>query len=136
MSNLYVLGALKIFTYDEMLTIAQSNKSRAALKKAAGAELVVWEDDSASVDEAIVPEGKVLAFKRKDEGDGGEEVESADTELLFWQRNHAPRGGSKEVVKGYKKATETFMVKTKDVEGKEKISFAATHGVLINKKQA
>ena len=37
---------------------------------------------------------------------------------------------------GYKAATNLFVIKSKDLEGKSKIRFAATNGVLVDKKQA
>lgn len=37
---------------------------------------------------------------------------------------------------GYKSATNLFVIKTKDLEGKSKIKFASTNGVLVDKKQA
>ena len=42
----------------------------------------------------------------------------------------------KDAFKGYEKSTEMYVVKTTTHDGKDKLRFAATDGVLINKKQA
>jgi len=39
-------------------------------------------------------------------------------------------------VNGYKKSADMYVVKTTEVDGKEKIRIASTRGVLIDKKQA
>ena len=41
-----------------------------------------------------------------------------------------------DAFKGYRKSTEMYVVKTPTHEGKDKIRFASTNGVLVNKKQA
>ena len=135
MNNAYVLSALKIFTQDYMLSIAQTSQSRAALRKAAGEELVGWHEDRPySPKRGVESEARILEFPRASVGAKGEESDS--NLLFFWQRSHRPDNLKEEFIEGYRKATEIYMVKTKDQEGKQKIRFASTHGVLVNKKQA
>lgn len=160
MSKSYVLQALKIFGFEEMLKLSQTGQVKSVLmKKAAGAELIVWDD-------APEPEGhkhqdeaskdNVLPFK-KQFGPASEvsepiadphlpefkpSEESANfysSEFMLWQRelskdNTAPL--KKDAVRGYARSTEMYVVKTPTIEGKEKIRFAETNGILVNKKQA
>lgn len=132
------------------------------MKKAAGQELISWSDaseleESPSELEARSPDN-ILPFQKslrnpvsplpqksepKEESAPGEEADiphlvSAD--FILWQRelSRDPNGGmqTKEAVKGYSKATEMYVVKTPSADGKDKIRFASTQGVLVNKKQA
>jgi hypothetical protein len=157
----FVLNALRIIGLEEILKLSQAALIKPViLKKAAGEELVVWDDASA-------PEGskppmadpvlaKVLPFKksisefeqaieprlapaelaRPDEAP----INIQSTELILWGRELGKdlSGPSlkKNGVKEYNKSADVYVVKTSALEGKEKFRFAATNGVLVNKKQA
>lgn len=156
----YVLRALKILGLEEMLKLSEVlHVKQVPLKKAAGEELIVWDD--AVEPQASPPsrdrskdkeEGKVLAFPKKTINDlaplsedppPSEEEEAPSflsSDLVLWQREIAKHTGDNihrlDAFKGYKKSTEMYVVKTPGPEGKDKIRFASTNGVLINKKQA
>lgn len=150
----FVLQALRILVPEEILKLSEVLQERVQLKKAAGQELIFWEDDlpgqnaSSSGQQA---EAKVLEFPRKsildltpeveEEIDGEEEKSTLlSSELVLWQREIARSTGDaihkKDAFKGYKKSTEMYVVKTSDQEGKDKIRFASTNGILVNKRQA
>lgn len=151
----FVLRALKILGLEEMLKLSEVlHVKQAPLKKAAGEELVVW-DDSESIHELPKKtrpkeEAKILEFPKKTladlapepelEGKEGEDSGLLHSEVVLWQREITRQTGDtvhkKDAFKGYRKATEMYVVKTSDVDGKDKIRFASTNGVLINKKQA
>jgi hypothetical protein len=125
------------------------------LKKAAGEDLVVWDDTPAKVARPKVQEdAQILNFPKKNISSLAPLVEEPVTEkpqesepsnllnseVVLWQREiskHATDEVHKlDAFKGYKKSTEMYVVKTPNNEGKDKIRFASTNGVLINKKQA
>lgn len=155
----FVLQALKILGLEEMLKLSEVlHVKHAPLKKAAGEELIVWDDSierpvKQTASSGDRPEAKILSFPKKTIADIAppvapdappeEENEHSSlitSELVLWQREIA-RGNEGNVqkldaFKGYHKATEMYVVKTPTIEGKDKIRFAETKGVLINKKQA
>lgn len=155
--SLFVLRALKILGLDEMLKLSEVlHVKQAPLKKAAGEELVVW-DDSEPVpkqQKRSNPEkdAKVLEFPKKTIADmasvpephsdlkEGEDSNLLNSEVVLWQKEISRQAGDsvhkKDAFKGYKKSTEMYVVKTSDIDGKDKIRFASTNGVLVNKKQA
>jgi hypothetical protein len=161
-SKSYVLKALKLLSLDEILKLATAVKVKSGLlKKAAGQELVSWEDspspDEARIDKNSLPPSPdfkapadILPFKRPEkkeeaiteENEGVKEHTSlVSGEFILWHREmnkDAAVGPSqtKEAIKGYMKSNEMYVVKTPSSDGKDKIRFAATQGVLINKKQA
>lgn len=159
MAKSFVLRALRVFGLEEMLNLAEARRVKNTLmKKAAGEELVVWDDvaEPVSKSKPHPPEvnDNVLPFQKKtsvyevealpdpslkdSSGEGESSLLSSD--FILWQRELTKDSGAplakKEAVKGYSKATEMYVVKTPDIEGKEKIRFASTNGVLVNKKQA
>lgn len=166
MAKSFVLKALRIFGLEEMLKLAESVRVKSvAPKKAAGGEFIIWDDASevpAAKGKTPRPdEDNVLPFKKNpspDLGPGerpephlpsqnvaGKEMEElpaefSSTDFLLWQRELSKDSGAplakKEAVKGYSKSTEMYIVKTPLEDGKEKIRFASTNGVLVNKKQA
>lgn len=81
----------------------------------------------------------VSAEKAKNEEDGLEVRKVITSDLLLWQREVARECGEAiqkdDAMKSYKKSTEMYVVKTQTKEGKEKIRFASTNGILVNKKQ-
>lgn len=153
--NSFVLRALKILGLEEMLKLSEVLQvKQVALKKAAGAEHIVWDD---AAEEQPRPsqekQAKILTFPKKSITDFNKLTEKAtdlpsdeashtllSTDMVLWQRGLA-RNAEETIHKlgafqGYKKATEIYVVKSNDLEGKEKIRFASTNGVLVNKKQA
>lgn len=152
----FVLRALKILGLPEILKLSEVlHSQQVPLKKAAGEEFIVW-DDAADLPPAKAPkdqaEAKVLPFPKKKIHDleplpeeplleSSEDCEGfLSADLVLWQREVSRSSGGKnhklEAFKGYKKTTEIYAVKTSEKEGKEKIRFASTNGVLVNKKQA
>lgn len=150
----FVLRALKILGLEEMLKLSAILQIKEpVLKKAAGDELIVWDDASVPVLEKKknTEDGKVLTFPKKTiqdmaklpepEGKPGEEPSSLlHSDLVLWQREISKQSGDNvhrlDAFKGYKKSTEMYVVKESSVDGKDKIRFASTNGVLVNKKQA
>jgi hypothetical protein len=63
----FVLRALRIFSLEEMLKLSQAKRTKTALfKKAAGEELVVWDDAPEPHKEQNQPEpNNVLPFSKK-----------------------------------------------------------------------
>lgn len=126
------------------------------LKRASGDGMIFWKDHKAAPPKkpkAPEKEGKVLAFARpemkaeppSEESEETSEEESKDgnllsAEVILLQREitrEATTANQKSSARaGYQRATEMYVVKTKSLDGKEKIHFASTNGVLINKKQA
>lgn len=149
----FVLQALKLLVPEEILKLSEVLNERIPLKKAAGEELIFWEDDLPATQTARTQqtEATVLEFPKKsildlapeiEEDVEGEEDKSnlLSSELILWQREIARSAGDnihkKDAFKGYKKSTEMYVVKSSDKEGKDKIRFASTNGILVNKKQA
>ena len=130
------------------------------LKKAAGEDLVTWDGPPVIRPKAEPQEAKILEFPKERsfqkeappeplvsvEAEGYTPSENPETPLLYssemmlWQRELTKESeallSKKEAGSSYKKATEMYVVKSQDPEGKEKIRFASTNGVLVNKKQA
>lgn len=161
MGKSFVLQALKIFGLEEMLKLSQTGQVKAGLmKKAAGAELIVWDDASEVEDrvQKVEPQkDNVLPFKKSPpppsaEADGpiqdphfvqGKPSEESQnfysSDFMLWQRELGREHSApvkKAAVSGYARSTEMYVVKTSTIEGKEKIRFADTNGILVNKKQA
>lgn len=149
----YVLRALKILGLEEMLKLSKVlQHQQGNLKKAAGDELVFWDDapqgrpSVEAKEEARIldfPKSKVAgeAPPKQDPVEKSEEVGALLTsDLVLWQRelsrSHADNVHKLDAVQGYKRSTEMYVVKTSGLDGKDKIRFASTNGVLINKKQA
>lgn len=150
----HVLQALKILGLEEVLKLSEVLKvKRVPLKKAAGEELVSWEEGAAArpIAREAEAEARVLAFPKKTAQEfaplpeAGPQVSDADvglesSELLLWQRETTRQideeQHKRDAISGYKKATEIYIVKSKSQDPQEKIRFAETSGVLINKKSA
>lgn len=155
----FVLRALNLYGLEEILKLSKAmNVKQVPLKKAAGEELIVW-DDAPGLDTpraSAAPEAKVLPFaKSKSPFISQEEIEEAKaleakkkeesstfltSELVLWQREISRDSEESiqklDAFKGYQRSTEMYVVKTQTLEGKEKIRFASTNGILVNKKQA
>lgn len=161
LKSLRILGLEEILKLSQALQAKQ-----VPLKKAAGEDLVVWDGppQKQKKNQEEAP-AKILEFpkKRSFEETGPEKeapVTAADlkpteeyvpheqkevphfvsSEMLLWQRELSKEVETsthkKDAMKGYQRATEMYVVKSQDHEGKEKIRFASTNGVLVNKKQA
>lgn len=161
MAKSYVLKALRIFGLEEMLKLSQSALVKPVMmKKAAGEDLIVWSDASEGEANAKAPEEKlavVLPFKKQlsDFAKISEPVSESDhlndstpessspiysSEFMLWNKELVKESSvpvlKKEAVKEYARSAEMYVVKTSTVEGKDKIRFASTNGVLVDKKQA
>jgi len=154
----FVLKALRILGLEEILKLSKAAFVKPVLmKRAAGEDLIVWNDapetQGIHVD-SDQPKGKVLPFKKnltdfpkssfnqeKAKEDSSEtHCNMQSTEYVLWNRDQNKDANSpvlkKEAAKEYARSTEMYVVKTSTVEGKEKIRFANTNGVLVDKKQA
>jgi len=152
----FALKALRILGLEEVLKLSEIlHERQVPLKKVAGDDFVGWNDaaDKKLQKRVVEPEpAKILAFPKKArelETYQEEVPENSHSEIpileeandaLLWQRE-ITRNNSQNISKlhafsGYKKATEMYVVKVPTAEGKDKITFAATAGVLVNKKQA
>jgi hypothetical protein len=154
--NPFVLKALKILGLEEMLKLAEILNSKAIpMKRAAGEDLVVWsepEGQTASKKKEPRPEGKILTFKSpkpteaeieaQAEGDKlkANPIHLVTADMMMWQKELTKDSEvslqKQEALNGYKKSAEMYVVKTTELNGKEKIRIASTRGVLVDKKQA
>jgi hypothetical protein len=157
----YVLKALRIFGLEEMLKLSKSALVKPVMmKKAAGEDLIVWSDAPEEETHAKAPEeslGVVLPFKKQlsdfakisepsSEANNSKEppLEASSpiysSEFMLWNKELIKESSvpvlKKEAVKEYARSAEMYVVKTSTVEGKDKIRFASTNGVLVDKKQA
>lgn len=157
-ASLFVFRALSILSLDQILKLTKVLRlKQGQLKKAAGEELISWDETPATQVEPVSPGAKVIPLhgkksglpsielppseeevKKKKEDEEGCKLLTSD--IILWQREISRDAGEAahkmDAVKGYKKSTEMYVVKTKTDEGKEKIRFASTDGILVNKKQA
>lgn len=62
------------------------------------------------------------------------------SDIILWQREIMKDSDGAiqkiDAMKGYQRSTQMYMAKSKTIDGKEKIRFITTNGILINKKQA
>jgi hypothetical protein len=160
-TKLYVLKALRILGLEEILKLSKAAFAKPVfMKRAAGEDLIVWSDASEGANKAEDPTeniGTVLPFKKQQSGSTSfseplsqnekspTHLEEApcnihSSEFMLWNREQTKTASSpvlkKEAAKEYAKSTEMYVVKTSTIEGKDKIRFANTNGVLVNKKQA
>lgn len=161
MAKSYVLKALRILGLEEILKLSKAAFVKPIfMKRAAGEDLIVWSDAPGNNDKLEGPAGNagtVLPFKKKQlapssfpEPVSNNEKPPANlaetpcniqsSEFILWNREQTKTASSpvlkKEAAKEYAKSTEMYVVKTSTIEGKDKIRFADTNGVLVNKKQA
>jgi hypothetical protein len=147
-----VLKAFTIIGPEEILKLSEASHTGHG-KMVSGDSFVHWEEEpSHDEDKGPAKEADVIPFpQKKHQFTAMEEPLPADakaehipsfinTDLALMQREMA-RDAEEALTrmsakKGYKSATEMFVIKTKDVEGKSKMRFASTHGVLVDKKQA
>ncbi len=151
----YVLKALSILGPDEILKLSEvMHHKHNSLKRAAGEDLVVW-DESFPVSRSKKPPGaKILPFPKdllKELAPPDEVVEIPevdqnsteifnDTELVLRQRaiNRSLDENSHKLdaVRGYKNSVDSYLVKSTAPEGVKEQRFASTCGVLLDKKIA
>jgi hypothetical protein len=150
----YVLRALSILGPEEILKLAHVlHREEVSFKQASGDDIVSWgatRPTPKKKEARPETEAKILHFSRpapqveeKIEAPGESESEGQQlmsSDVILMQREisrESTSGGQKSSARsGYQKATEMYVVKSKTIDGKEKIRFASTDGVLINKKQA
>jgi hypothetical protein len=157
----HVLKALRILGLEEILKLSKAAFVKPVfMKRAAGEDLIVWSDAPENIDKLDGPSGNngtLLPFKKKQPAPSSfpEPVSNNDkaptnlaetpcniqsSEFILWNREKTKTASSpvlkKEAAKEYAKSTEMYVVKTSTIEGKDKIRFADTNGVLVNKKQA
>lgn len=147
----FVFQALSLLGPEEILNLTRVLlQSKVVFKKAAGAESVLI--PNVPVDSTDPkPEAKVLSFplpkeplkdpppeNKKVDDQSGRGLGGSD--LLLWQNDAKKDSGGalkrREALKKYQKTTQTFAVKSEDPDGKTKLRFADTNGVLVDKKQA
>ncbi len=62
------------------------------------------------------------------------------SDVVLWQREIMKDSDGAiqkiDAMRGYQRSTQMYMAKSKTIDGKEKIRFIVTNGILINKKQA
>jgi hypothetical protein len=138
---------------EEILKLAHIlHREEVGFKKAAGSDIVFWKQSSSEPkkkEDGPRTEAKVLHFNRPapqveekiDEVQPASDdvrIMSSDVVLLQREISRETNQGTHQASakSGYQKATEMYVVKSQTIDGKEKIRFASTHGVLINKKQA
>jgi hypothetical protein len=140
---------------EEILKLAHVlHREEVGFKKASGDDIVFWKQNKAPAkkkeEPAMKTEAKILHFNRptpqiEEKQETEEESNPDDVRLLSSDVILLQREISKETTQethkagarsGYQKATEMYVVKSQSLDGKEKIRFASTNGVLINKKQA
>lgn len=150
-----VLRSLGILGSEEMLKLSEVLKEKQVpMKMAAGEELVVWDDSPGEMaQKRLSPsaDAKILEFPTKSirefsayepERPEGEEQDGKllPSDLVLWQREISRESGANiqklNAMSGYQKSTQMYVVKTKGHEGKTKLRFASTEGILVNKKQA
>ena len=161
MAKSFVLNALRIIGLEEILKLSQAALIKPVmLKKAAGEDLVLWDDASGPEEhKAVIADpvlAKVLPFKKSitefehaiGPNPSSPEHKKPDeapiniqpTELMLWGRelgkDLSDPAFKKNGAKEYAKSADIYVVKTTAIEGKDKFRFAATNGVLVNKKQA
>lgn len=151
----FVLRALKILGLNEMLKLSEVLQiKQTSFKKAAGEDLVMWDDAPPEYHQEPKKEAQILEFPKKKTihelpafQDHPEEISKEEpgpsiitSDLVLWQREVSRSSDASshklDAFKGYRRSTEMYVVKSPSAEGKEKIRFASTNGVLVNKKQA
>ncbi len=150
----YVLRALCILGPEEILKLAHVlNREEVIFKQASGDDVIFWKQERSAAkkrDSGPKTDAKILQFSRPaplpdDQPGHSSENDSQDlkimsSEVILMQREISRETsieGHKAAAKsGYSKANEMYVVKSKSLDGKQKIRFASTNGVLVDKKQA
>lgn len=159
-----VLKAFSLIGPEEILKLSSVLGVAQVVKKVAGDSFVQWDDASEQI-KTEKPAAKVLKFPKpappaqlhqqqaqaiaeqphQEEKEQKEEGEESDSTLLTAEMSLLHRKVSRDAEESlqkmsarncYKKTGEVLMVKTRRLDGKEKIHFASTQGVLVDKKSA
>ncbi len=158
----FVLRALSLLGPGDILKLSAVIRDTLPLKKAAGEELIVWNDTPKKIESPQKEEAKVLAFKSKSsesrlpeitatpeeiaaqkeikEKEEQERPNLLSSDMVLWQREMSKDLGGAinklDAVNSYQRSTQMYVVKSETIDGKQKIRFASTDGILVNKKQA
>lgn len=154
----FILRALGLLGLEEILNLSEvASEQKIPLKKAAGEDLLAWSGPASKKKLRQEPEeeARILSFPKKsahDFGeledpnrpqpakDDGEKPSLVSSDMLLWQREISKETGGAikrvDAVSGYQKSTQMYVIKTESPEGKQRIRFASTDGVLVNKKQS
>ncbi len=77
--------------------------------------------------------------KEKEEQERKDFDSKLNSELLLWQREASKNPGDSikkvDAAQGYKQNSQIYIVNQDTSEGKNKLKFASTRGVLVDKKQ-
>ncbi len=127
-------------------------EKKVPLKRAAGEDLVIMSDDAPTRKPTKIQEDNLLAFStpaksgvQKDQSQQDSQLNQGESpfiesDLHLWQRETSKDNGGSikktEAFKGYKQSTQLYVVKQESNDGKNKLKFASTNGVLVDKKQA
>ena len=145
----FVFHALGLLGLEEILNLSEVHQTKkVAFKKAAGGELISWDEPPVATPKKVhQDEAKILIFPKGPQvQEEKREIAVSDkqhletSELVLWQREMTKESDSSiqklEAFKGYKRSTEMYVVKSSTIDGKDKIRFASTEGILVDKKQA
>ncbi|HXH73701.1 MAG TPA: hypothetical protein VNJ08_01960 [Bacteriovoracaceae bacterium] len=151
----FVLRALSVLGFEEILKLSEVlMEARVPLKKAAGEDLIVWNDAPKKKSIHQQDDAKILNFPKQGslkefealrdpdipDATEGQAPTLINSDLVLWQREITRESddASKklEAASGYQKSTQMYVVKSQTPEGKKKLRFASTDGILVNKKQA
>jgi hypothetical protein len=153
-----ILEALSLYDQDKILDLCKVLlEKKIPFKKAAGEDVLFsstnnLERASLGINKTEVKKKSQVEERHlilvKDQADLGQKKKKKEnveedfrlnSELLMWQREASKEidGVLKksEAVKGYKQLNQLYVVKEESEDGKNKLKFASTHGVLIDKKQ-
>ncbi len=148
------MRALCILGPEEILKLAHVlHREEVSFQRASGDDIVSWKDQKPTPrkkETKSQTEAKILHFtkpapqmeeKPVDDGEAtGDDAQILSAEVILMQREISRETSSERhkvsARSGYQKASEMYVVKSQSLDGKEKIRFASTNGVLVNKKQA
>lgn len=147
----FVLEALSIFDLEKVQDLcAVLLEKKVPLKKASGEEIFFRNEvsqvkKSNNQDNSGSNSSNILFFKNeRSEKENSKKKEDltkvSDSENLIWQRESSKGVGENlkksEAISGYKQSNQLYVVKQESEDGKNKLRFASTYGVLVDKKQA
>jgi hypothetical protein len=148
----FVLEALSLYDLEKIYDLGSVLLERKVPLKKASGEQVVFSSESGAKKRASSESSNnnetpnILPFKKSSQEDNQtkkkpEEVDPRlNTELMMWQREASRELGENikksEAFSGYKQSNQLYVVKQESSEGKNKLKFASTFGVLVDKKQA
>jgi len=150
----FVLQALNIYDLDDVLQLSSILlEKRVPLKRVAGESfefsLETSVDNMGSRSEKKTIKSDNIASlklvdldarkKEKEEQERKDFDSKLNSELLLWQREASKNPGDSikkvDAAQGYKQNSQIYIVNQDTSEGKNKLKFASTRGVLVDKKQ-